>query len=97
MRVEHGDSIADSADDPLARLTEGNVRFLRGKPRRLLTSKAVLADLAHAQRPYAAILGCSGTRVRPGLLFDAGFGDLCIIRVAGNVISSAALGSIPRA
>jgi len=92
--VEHSDSRPDSADDALARLMDGNARFLRGEPRHVFTPKAVLAGLARGQRPYAAILGCSDSRVPPELLFDAGFGDLFIIRVAGNVISPEVIGSI---
>jgi carbonic anhydrase len=83
-----------SADDALARLMEGNARFLRGEPRHAHTPAEVLASLAHVQRPYAVILGCSDSRVPPELIFDAGFGDLLIIRVAGNVISPEVMGSV---
>ena len=48
--------------------------------------KEVLAGLAREQRPYATILGCSDSRVPPELIFDASFGELFIVRVAGNVI-----------
>jgi carbonic anhydrase len=56
--------------------------------------KEVLAELAKAQRPYATILGCSDSRVPPELVFDAGFGELFIVRVAGNVISPEVLGTL---
>jgi carbonic anhydrase len=82
------------ADDALARLMAGNARFLKGEPRNSRTPMEVLADLAKGQRPFAAILGCSDSRVPPELLFDAGFGDLFIIRVAGNVISPEVMGSL---
>jgi carbonic anhydrase len=83
------------ADDALARLMEGNARFLRGEPRYTRTPMEVLTDLAQqGQRPFATILGCSDSRVPPELLFDAGFGDLFIIRVAGNVVSPEVMGSI---
>jgi len=85
---------AVNADDALARLMAGNKRFLLGKPRNSHTPKEVLADLANVQRPYATILGCSDSRVPPELIFDAGFGELFIIRVAGNVISAEVMGSI---
>jgi carbonic anhydrase len=49
----------------------------------------VLASLAQGQRPFATILGCSDSRVPPELIFDAGFGSLFIIRVAGNVMAPA--------
>jgi carbonic anhydrase len=82
------------ANIALARLMEGNQRFLLGEPRHLRAPKEVLAGLAQVQRPYATILGCSDSRVPPELIFDAGFGDLFIIRVAGNVISAEVMGSI---
>lgn len=47
----------------------------------------MLADLVEGQRPFATILGCSDSRVPPELIFDAKFGDLFVIRVAGNVVS----------
>ena len=46
------------------------------------------------QHPYATIVGCSDSRVPVELLFDAGFGDLFIIRVAGNVCNTDEIGSI---
>jgi carbonic anhydrase len=76
-----------TADQALARLTSGNRRFVAGRARFPTVQKEVLADLAKGQRPYATILGCSDSRVPPELVFDAGFGELFIIRVAGNVIS----------
>ncbi len=83
-----------TADEALKRLVEGNARFVRGKARFPTVQKEVLADLARAQSPYATILGCSDSRVPPELVFDAGFGELFIVRVAGNVISPEVMGSI---
>jgi len=56
--------------------------------------KEILAELARGQRPYATIIGCSDSRVPPELVFDAGFGELFIVRVAGNVISHEVMGTI---
>jgi len=83
-----------TADQALERLVEGNARFVDGKARFPTVQKEVLADLARAQRPYATILGCSDSRVPPELVFDAGFGELFIIRVAGNVISPEVMGTL---
>jgi carbonic anhydrase len=94
IMTSRDDGALPSADDALARLIEGNGRFLRGEPRFSHTPKEVLADLAKGQRPYATIVGCSDSRVPPELLFDAGFGELFIIRVAGNIMSPAVMGSI---
>ena len=82
-----------SADEALARLVAGNERFLRGEARFPTVQKEILAELAKAQQPYATILGCSDSRVPPELLFDAGFGELFVVRVAGNVISPEVMGS----
>jgi carbonic anhydrase len=83
-----------SADEALQRLIAGNERFLRGEARFPTVQKEILADLAKGQRPYATILGCSDSRVPPELVFDAGFGELFIIRVAGNVISAEIMGTL---
>lgn len=83
-----------SADAALARLMAGNARFMRGEPTISHPPREVLANLAKGQRPFATILGCSDSRVPPELLFDAAFGELFIIRVAGNVMSPSVAGSI---
>src|SRR5688572_3451921 len=76
-----------SADDALKRLTAGNERFLRGENRLRGRVRETLKMLRHRQQPYATILGCSDSRVAPEFIFDSGFGELFVIRVAGNVFS----------
>ena len=83
-----------TATQALARLKAGNERFVRGKARFPTVKKEVLAALAKGQQPYATIIGCSDSRVPPELLFDAGFGELFIVRVAGNVISPEVMGTL---
>jgi carbonic anhydrase len=83
-----------SAEDGLKRLVAGNERFLKGTARFPTVQKDVLAALAHEQHPYATIIGCSDSRVPPELLFDANFGELFVIRVAGNVLSPEIAGSL---
>lgn len=51
-------------------------------------------ELIIDQKPIAIIVGCSDARVPPELVFDQGMGDLFVIRVAGNIITSAILESI---
>jgi carbonic anhydrase len=85
---------ARSADAALSRLIAGNARFVGGTARFPTVQKEVLASLAKAQRPYATILGCSDSRVPPELIFDAGFGELFTIRVAGNVVLPAVAGTL---
>jgi carbonic anhydrase len=83
-----------TADEALARLVAGNQRFVRGEARFPTVQKEILAELARGQQPYATILGCSDSRVPPELVFDAGFGELFIVRVAGNVISGEIMGTL---
>jgi carbonic anhydrase len=83
-----------TADEALARLKSGNARFLSGKAHFPRRQKEVLAELAKGQQPYATILGCSDSRVPPELVFDAGFGELFIIRVAGNVLGPSIVGTL---
>jgi carbonic anhydrase len=85
---------AYTADQALARLQAGNERFVNGQARFPTVQKEVLADLAKGQQPYATILGCSDSRVPPELVFDAGFGELFVIRVAGNVLGPSIMGTL---
>lgn len=78
----------------LARLREGNERFVHGHARFPTVQKEILADLAKGQQPYATILGCSDSRVPPELVFDASFGELFVVRVAGNVLGPSILGTL---
>jgi carbonic anhydrase len=57
-------------------------------------SQAWRKRLTAGQKPFATILGCSDSRVPAELVFDQGFGDLFVIRIAGNVISTDVLGSL---
>jgi len=82
------------AKQALARLVAGNKRFLAGEARFPTVRKEILASLAKKQQPYATIIGCSDSRVPLELLFDAGFGELFTVRVAGNVISPEVMGSL---
>jgi len=83
-----------TADEALARLVAGNKRFINGKARCAAPLRETLAELARGQRPFATILGCSDSRVPPEWVFDAGLGELFVIRVAGNVFSPEVAGSL---
>jgi carbonic anhydrase len=87
-------SPAYTYEEALARLVAGNERFVRGEARFPTVQKEILAALAKGQHPYATVLGCSDSRVPPELIFDAGFGELFIVRVAGNVISPEVMGTL---
>ena len=82
------------AAEALARLKEGNARFAAGKTRHAHESANWRKQLVGGQKPFATILGCSDSRVPVELVFDQGFGDLFVVRVAGNVISPDVVGSL---
>ena len=94
MADVHQTSTRYTADEALRRLVAGNERFVRGEARFPTVQKEILAELAKGQHPYATIIGCSDSRVPPELVFDAGFGELFIVRVAGNVISPEVMGTL---
>lgn len=84
-----------AAQEALARLREGNQRFVAsiqsGQP---LLGPTKPIELGQPQNPVAIILGCSDARVPAELVFDQGLGDLFVIRVAGNVVAPSQVGSV---
>jgi len=87
------DPDALSPQEALQRLSEGNQRFCEG--RAVHASRVFSPDLAiRPQRPFAIILGCSDSRTPVEVLFDQGFGDLFVVRIAGNVVAPSVVGSI---
>jgi len=84
-----------SAHEALARLQEGNRRFVAGvRSLETLMSGVRRDELVTRQEPFAVILGCSDSRVPVEIIFDQGLGDLFVIRVAGNVAASSQVGSV---
>jgi carbonic anhydrase len=83
-----------SADEALQRLIDGNNRFRSGQVTYTGLHLEALKALAEGQSPFATIVGCSDSRVPVELVFDAGLGDLFVIRVAGNVFSPEVAGSL---
>ncbi len=87
------------AQEALKILYEGNHRFVSGVScLSTLTNQARRRELAVVQEPFAIILGCSDSRVPVEIVFDQGLGDLCVIRVAGNIVAhhKSAASSLPR-
>jgi carbonic anhydrase len=82
------------AAEALARLMAGNQRYALHKEQHPDESLARRKELEAGQHPFAVVLGCADSRVSPELLFDQGLGDLFVIRVAGNIVDDAILGSI---
>jgi len=84
-----------TSEEAFKNLIDGNARYAAGalwKPR--ISSELRKDLLTKGQNPYAAIVGCSDSRAPMELIFDAGLGDLFIIRTAGNVVSDIGLGSL---
>jgi carbonic anhydrase len=84
-----------SAIEALERLRAGNRRFVAGAHSiDELMSEGRRSALVSGQRPIATILGCSDSRVPVEVVFDQGFGDLFVIRVAGNIVAPSQVGSV---
>ena len=82
-----------SPQDALDILVQGNKRFIENKQQDKNFSEMREA-LENIQQPFAAILGCSDSRVAPELIFDQTLGDLFSVRLAGNVACRKAIGSL---
>ncbi|MGA8806905.1 MAG: carbonic anhydrase [Thermoanaerobaculia bacterium] len=80
-----------TAIEALKRLRDGNRRFVEAEGLRNPGHRPSLAD---GQEPFAIVLGCSDSRVPAELVFDLGFGDLFVIRVAGNIVAPSQVGSV---
>jgi carbonic anhydrase len=83
-----------SPDEALQKLMAGNQRYVQDAPTRPAPSAPKRAQVAFSQHPFAAVLGCSDSRVPPEIIFDQGLGDLFVVRVAGNVLDENGLGSL---
>jgi carbonic anhydrase len=87
-------AVAVPPKDALARLLDGNQRFALGKPEHPNQTAARRAENATSQSPFAIIVSCSDSRVGPEVVFDAGIGDLFVVRTAGEVVTDVELASI---
>lgn len=83
-----------TADQALDKLRTGNIRFAEGKPAHPHEQADWRKSLRDGQHPFAVVLGCADSRVPPELIFDQGFGDLFVIRVAGNIVDTDVIASV---
>ena len=81
-------------DKALKLLTEGNQRFVENKRKFPDQDWMTITAVAPSQEPFAAILGCADSRVPAEIVFDRGFGDIFVFRVAGNVATPEEIGSL---
>lgn len=89
--VEPRDRTPDAVLDALR---AGNARFRDGRMRHPHQDAARRTDLVAGQRPIAAVLSCSDSRVPPEAVLDRGLGDLFVVRNAGHVLGDDALASV---
>lgn len=89
--VAHEDMTPDQA---LQSLMDGNQRFVKGKRENPNQNMARLTEVAKGQKPFASILGCADSRFPSEIIFDQGFGDLFVCRVAGNIATPEEIGSL---
>ncbi|MEH2152996.1 carbonic anhydrase [Nostoc sp.] len=81
-------------DAALQKLIEGNQRFVNHHPQYPDQSELRLHEVAQAQHPFATILSCADSRVPAEIVFDQGIGDIFDVRIAGNIATHEAIGSI---
>lgn len=73
---------------------DGNMRFILGQSSRPHQTFERLKQIEPHQKPIAAILGCADSRVPVEILFDQGFGDVFVCRIAGNIASPEEIASL---
>lgn len=84
-----------NAECALRRLIDGNKRYVTEFYKYIdvgIERREKLAE--EGQRPFAAIVSCSDSRVPPEIVFDQGLGDLFVVRTAGEVVDAIGLGSV---
>ncbi|MEG4804295.1 carbonic anhydrase [Microcoleus sp. ARI1-B5] len=81
-------------DAALKQLMDGNKRFVDRKRISPHQDFPRITEIAKTQKPFAAILGCADSRFPSEIIFDQGFGDLFVCRVAGNVATPEEIGSL---
>lgn len=78
----------------LIKLLKGNEQFVNGKYDAQNITIEHLRELATNQNPHACVLSCSDSRVVPELIFEAGIGELFVVRVAGITVGTNVMESI---
>lgn len=84
-----------TANEALEKLADGNRRFVNGEiDADSVARRTHQPGQSDGQAPFAIVLACSDSRVPVEMVFDQGFGDLFVIRVAGNIVAPSQIGSI---
>lgn len=75
-------------------LLEGNARFANGNPLRPHQEMERRVQLVKGQSPRVCVFSCGDSRVPAEILFDAGLGDIFVVRTAGEVVDSGVMASL---
>ena len=87
-------NIPKESKEVLIKLLRGNEQFVNGKYEAKNITIETLRQLATSQNPHACVLSCSDSRVVPELIFEAGIGELFVIRVAGITVGANVMESL---
>ena len=82
------ESVPSTPKEALAELLAGNERYVNEDCLNPHGDMERVEETAPHQAPFAAVVGCSDSRVPVELLFDQGIGDIFVIRTAGNNVNS---------
>jgi len=88
-----GPAQARTPQEALGMLKAGNDRFVRNTSSPVSLSVNRRQELAAGQHPFAMVLSCIDSRLPPEYVFNAGLGDILVIRTAGEVIDKSILAS----
>ncbi|MGA1033429.1 MAG: carbonic anhydrase [Aquiluna sp.] len=83
-----------NASEAWAALVRGNENFVAGTPLHPRQDAELRKSVAAAQQPFAALFGCSDSRLGAEMIFDVGLGDLFVVRNVGQVIARTIVGSL---
>ena len=83
-----------TAEQAWSKLIEGNKNFVSGLPAHKHQDAEKRRELVGEQTPFAAVFGCSDSRLAAEMIFDVGLGDLFVVRNAGQVLAETILGSL---
>ena len=83
-----------NASEAWAALIRGNRNFVAGTPAHPRQDAELRKSVATAQQPFAALFGCSDSRLGAEMIFDVGLGDLFVVRNVGQIIARTIVGSL---
>ena len=83
-----------NASEAWATLVRGNKNFVAGTPAHPRQDAELRKSVAKSQEPFAALFGCSDSRLGAEMIFDVGLGDLFVVRNVGQIIARTIVGSL---